>query len=195
MTPKVDKPSPLFGVIAADLRVWTRAPAFARVAPFFSFIVVLALTPLVTAAWLAGLEAWAQWLHPLKGFVAGVVIVWFWRQYDTRPTEPDHLLTGARLVGLIVVVPIMEELFRRSFLMRWLTNHDVLNVDPRSTRRFAFCATAGLFALEHHLWLAGLIAGVVFNALYIRIRTLWAPITAHAVATTALSIYIVTYGR
>lgn len=108
---------------------------------------------------------------------------------------PDHLLTGARLVGLIVVVPIMEELFRRSFLMRWLTNHDFLNVDPRSTRRFAFCATAGLFALEHHLWLAGLIAGVVFNALYIRIRTLWAPITAHAVATTALSIYIVTYGR
>ena len=71
----------------------------------------------------------------------------------------DFRLVGLRLIGLVVVVPVMEELFWRSFLMRWLTNSMFLSIEPRQVSRSAFVITAVLFALAHDLWLAGLLAG------------------------------------
>jgi CAAX prenyl protease-like protein len=95
-----------------------------------------------------------------------------------------------RLAGFALVVPVMEELFWRSFLLRWLERHDFLQVAPRSVGPRPLVITTALFALEHSQWLAGGIAGVVYSALYMRSGNLWVPIAAHAVTNAALGIWI-----
>ncbi len=57
-----------------------------------------------------------------------------------------------------------------AFLLRWLTDYDFLRADPRRVTWFAFAGTAVLFAIEHHLWFAGLVAGIAFNLLYMWTR-------------------------
>jgi hypothetical protein len=88
------------------------------------------------------------------------------------------------------VVPLMEELFWRSFLLRWLERHDFLSVAPGRVGTRAFAISTILFALEHNQWLAGAVAGAVYNALYTRSGNLWVPIVAHAVTNAALGIWI-----
>jgi len=110
------------------------------------------------------------------------------RQYGS--TAIDWPLTFMRLLGLAVVVPIIEELFWRSFLMRWLEKQAFLQVDPRSIGARALLITAGVFALEHAQWLAGLIAGLVYGWLYMRTGKLWVPVIAHAVTNAGLGAYI-----
>jgi CAAX prenyl protease-like protein len=46
--------------------------------------------------------------------------------------------------------------------------------------------------VEHDRWLAGLIAGVAYNALYYRTRSLKACILAHGVTNLGLGIYVLT---
>src|SRR4029077_3147855 len=93
----------------------------------------------------------------------------------------DWPVTAFRIAGMAFVVPIMEELFWRSFLLRWIQNPDFLNVRPSEVGLRAHAITVVLFALEHNLWLAGLIAGIVYNWIYVKTGKLWCVIVAHAV--------------
>lgn len=107
----------------------------------------------------------------------------------------DLTLAGLRLAELALVVPVMEELFWRSFLLRWLDAREFSTADPRRASPRAFAITAVLFALEHSLWFAGLIAGLLYNWLYMRTGNLWVPITSHAITNSALGIWVVTTGN
>jgi CAAX prenyl protease-like protein len=62
-------------------------------------------------------------------------------------------------------VPIVEELFWRGWLPRWIDNaEDFRKVPLGSFSRLAFWLTAILFASEHGaMWDVGLAAGVVYN--------------------------------
>lgn len=89
----------------------------------------------------------------------------------------------------------MEELFWRSFVMRWVDNKNFLSIRPENTSLYAYIASSVLFALEHNLWLAGLFAGLVYGALYIKYKNLWVPIFAHAVTNGLLGIWVVQTGN
>lgn len=106
----------------------------------------------------------------------------------------DWLMVAVRIFGAALVVPLMEELFWRSFLMRWIESADFEGVDPAHVRLKGFVITVILFGFEHNLWLAGIVAGAAYSVLYVRFRTLWAPILAHAVTNALLGIWIVATG-
>lgn len=113
--------------------------------------------------------------------------------YD--PTGPDGridwLLVACRIAGAALVVPVMEELFWRSFLMRWLERHDFLNVYPRSVGLIPIAVTVVLFGFEHNLWLAGIVAGIAYSIVYIRSGNLWSAIVAHATTNGLLGAWVV----
>lgn len=115
-----------------------------------------------------------------------------------NPMQPDGafslLFAAIRLSGAGLVVPVMEELFWRSFIMRWLDRPDFLAADPMLVDRRAFFVTALLFAVEHHLWLAGLFAGIAFGWLYKQCRNLWAPVLAHGITNAMLGIWVLSRG-
>jgi CAAX prenyl protease-like protein len=143
-----------------------------------------------------------QWLLAI-GCGLAVFVVWIYfddgwavvgRSQGFDPTGADgeiHLTpAGLRLAESVLVVPVMEELFWRSFLLRWLDRRDFVTADPRRASPPAFALTAVLFASEHSLWFAGLVAGLVYNCLYKRIGNLWVAIASHAMTNGALGIWI-----
>ena len=99
-------------------------------------------------------------------------------------------LTAARLAGSLLVVPVAEELFWRSFLMRWIENTDFLARDPRQIGLRAWALQALLFGVEHELWLAGIVAGLAYGWLYRRSGRIWLPIAAHALTNGLLGLWV-----
>lgn len=107
----------------------------------------------------------------------------------------DWPLVLLRILGAALVVPVMEELFWRSFLMRWIEDPDFEKVDPSQAGLKSFVITIVLFGFEHNLWLAGIVAGAAYCVLYMRHRTLWSPILAHAVTNGLLGVWVVCTGN
>ncbi|MHB1144140.1 MAG: CAAX prenyl protease-related protein [Thiobacillus sp.] len=149
--------------------------------------------------------------HLLLSLAVGVVVLVLWVNLDAgwmlmgeagegyNPTDEagriDWMLVAFRIAGAALVVPVMEELFWRSFILRWVQQHDFMNLHPARIGLKALLIASALFAVEHLQWLAGLIAGLAYGWLYIRTRNLWAPIIAHAVTNGALGAYVVTTGH
>ncbi|MGO4381570.1 CAAX prenyl protease-related protein [Pseudoduganella sp. RAF53_2] len=106
----------------------------------------------------------------------------------------DWLLVALRIGGAALIVPVMEELFWRSFLLRWLEDNRFLAVHPSSVKVKSFLITVLLFGVEHNLWLAGMVAGAAYTLLYMRSGTLWAPTLAHAVTNCLLGVWILATG-
>ncbi len=104
----------------------------------------------------------------------------------------DWALIAVRIAGAALVVPIMEELFWRSFVMRWIDRQDFLALAPAAVTVKALLISSVLFGFEHHLWLAGIVAGLAYGELYRRSGTLWAPVIAHAVTNALLGAWVLT---
>lgn len=158
------------------------------------------------------LRTWALPLrHLLLAVATGVIVLVLWVNLDAGwmlmgemgkgydPTdasgEIDGLLVVFRIAGAALVVPVMEELFWRSFLQRWVQQTDFLALDPGRVGIKALLIASALFAVEHLQWFAGLIAGLAYGWLYIRTRNLWAPVVAHAVTNGLLGAFIVSTGQ
>jgi CAAX prenyl protease-like protein len=107
----------------------------------------------------------------------------------------DWPLVLLRIAGAALVVPVMEELFWRSFLMRWIEASDFQTVDPAQVGLKSFVITIVLFGFEHNLWLAGIVAGIAYGWLYKRYRALWAAVLAHAVTNGVLGFWVVSTGN
>lgn len=155
------------------------------------------------------LKTWGlPFRHLLLSLAAGVVVLVLWVNLDAgwmlmgevgegyNPTDEtgriDWWLVAFRIAGAALVVPLMEELFWRSFLQRWVQQPDFLALDPARVGLKALLIVSALFAVAHLQWFAGLIAGLIYGGLYIRTRNLWAPIIAHAVTNGLLGAYVVT---
>jgi CAAX prenyl protease-like protein len=104
-------------------------------------------------------------------------------------------LIVVRWIGASLIVPVMEELFWRSFLMRWIRSPQFETVLPQQVGLKAIVLTTFVFTLAHPLWLAAVIAGLAYALLYVRTGKLWVPIIAHAVTNGALGIWVVATGR
>lgn len=100
-----------------------------------------------------------------------------------------------RLFGAALVVPIMEELFWRSFLLRYIINPDFMLVKVGSYTLASFAIGAVLFGLEHNLVLAGVMAGVAYSLLLYWSKSIAQCVLSHAVTNLALGIYVLQSGN
>lgn len=96
----------------------------------------------------------------------------------------------ARVIGAVLVVPVMEELFWRGFLARWLINLDFKAVPLGTFTPFSFWATVVLFGVEHEQWLAGMICGALLNGLLYWTKSLFACVLAHATSNALLAAWV-----
>lgn len=104
------------------------------------------------------------------------------------------LMTAVRVAGAALVVPLMEELFWRSFLLRYMVDPDFASVPIGRFTWLSFLSTSLLFGLEHHLILAGIIAGAIYNVILYKTRSLAQCVLAHAVTNLALAGYVLGTG-
>lgn len=112
------------------------------------------------------------------------------------PAPCSLLSTICRVAGAVLVVPIMEELFWRGWMIRWLVKPDFRSVPLGTFTWESFGVTVLLFGIEHNnLWHVGMITGVLYNWIYCRTQSLAACILAHAVTNLLLACYILASGK
>ncbi len=101
-----------------------------------------------------------------------------------------------RFLGLVVVVPIVEELFYRGFLLRFVSDLDDFRRVPVGTfSALALGVNVVLFALSHPEWLAAAIFALALCLLLRWTRNLFACILAHGVTNLLLGVYILHTGQ
>ena len=103
---------------------------------------------------------------------------------------------AVRFFGLVVIVPLMEELFYRSFLLRFATDPDDFQKVPFGKfSAAALLITVGMSALSHPEWLAGAIFGLAMAGLLWWTKNVFACILSHAVTNLLLGVYILHTGQ
>jgi CAAX prenyl protease-like protein len=108
----------------------------------------------------------------------------------TLPQAQYALFLIFRLFGLAVMVPLMEELFWRSFLIRFITTEKFLSIPPWAFSWGAFAAIAVAFAFSHPEWLPALICAVAYGLLLRQTKSLFACLIAHSVTNLTLGLYV-----
>jgi CAAX prenyl protease-like protein len=108
----------------------------------------------------------------------------------------DTAALWMRSLRAVIIVPIVEELFWRGWLMRWIINPKFDEVKLGTYSAASFWGVAALFALEHGpYWEVGFLAGAIYNGWMVRTKSLGDLILAHAVTNACLCLFVVMTGR
>ena len=99
---------------------------------------------------------------------------------------------GARFLRLVIVVPLLEEIFWRGFFLRYLINERFAAVPVGTFSWMSFAVVAVAFAIGHLRvdWVAALITGVLYNIVAYRTKSLASCVLAHAVTNLLLGLWI-----
>lgn len=144
----------------------------------------IAVGLIVFGLWINLDAPWMQLSEPSAGFLP--------LDLQGQPIWP---LIAVRWIGAALIVPVMEELFWRAFLMRWIESPSFETVDPRRIGLKAIALSTFVFMLAHTLWLAAILAGLAYAWLYRRTGKLWCAVIAHAVTNGVLGIWVVKTGQ
>jgi CAAX prenyl protease-like protein len=147
-----------------------------------------------------------QWLFTLAVAVL-VLAIWISPQelfrfpgrfdgFNPRVFPPGSAIywgtISLRFLRLVVVVPLLEEIFWRGFLLRVLIDENFESVPIGSFSWLSFSGVSLCFGLAH--WgpdfPAALITGALYNLVAIRTRSLSSCVLAHAVTNLLLGCYI-----
>jgi CAAX prenyl protease-like protein len=198
-------------IMALERAIGLPAGPFYAVRAFVVLGVLLAVSrPVidlrVSAPWgsaAVGAAVFLIWIAPDVLFGPGYRHHWIFDNALTGSavtSAPEELRRNApfivlRAVGCTMLVPILEELFWRGWLMRWLVSHDFLKVSIGTYFPSAFWAVAILFGSEHGpYWEVGLLAGIAYNWWCVRTKRLGDCIAAHSVTNGLLSVYVLVTG-
>ncbi|MBU3666162.1 MAG: CAAX prenyl protease-related protein [Chthoniobacterales bacterium] len=152
---------------------------------------------------------WGDKWHVIAGIAAGLLVLALWispqwllgaapRNDGFNPdlfAESSALwwtTVGMRFLRLVVVVPLLEEIFWRGFLLRYLIKEDFTKVPFGTFSWFSFGIVTVMFGLAH--WgpdfVPALLTGAIYNLLAVKTRSLACCVIAHAVTNLGLGIYI-----
>jgi CAAX prenyl protease-like protein len=152
---------------------------------------------------LIGVAVFAIWIAPDQLF-PGYRHFWLFEnpvmgrlQAGLAAEDRGHgAILWLRALRAVAIVPVVEELFWRGWLMRWLISAPFEKVPLGTWSAQAFWIVALLFASEHGpYWDVGLAAGVIFNWWMVRTRSLGDLVATHAIANACLIAYVVGTGR
>ena len=148
----------------------------------------------------------------LPSVVVGLVVCVLWVAIDQAVPYP-HLGTRVafdptplresgwwapflvtRLFGLVLMVPVMEEIFWRSFLLRYLTQQDFRSLAIGTFSASALGIMVAASALAHPEWLVAVIASLAYALWLRRTRSLFSAIVAHSTTNAALGAYVLYTG-
>lgn len=139
----------------------------------------------------------------LAGAAVGVLWIWLSRGDGAQLAEglarvgPGERTAwiALRILGSCLVIPVVEELAFRGFLLPWLIAPDFERVAPRRWTVPAVLISSLAFGALHQQWWVGTLAGLAFAAVRIRSGRLGDAILAHAVANAGVAAAVLATGR
>jgi CAAX prenyl protease-like protein len=99
---------------------------------------------------------------------------------------------AVRFVRLVVVVPLVEEIFWRGFLLRYFVNEKFYTVPVGTFSWLSFAVVTVGFGFAHSPAdrIAALIAGALYNGIAYRTKSLASCVVAHAITNLFLGLWI-----
>ena len=171
---------PLQTFVCAVLLIWFwRAYEFR---PLACFGFVLLIATLVFVLWISP-QAFFGFAARREGF-----------NPDVFAAQPLAYWTTVllRFLRLVVVVPLVEEIFWRGFLLRYLINEKFETVPLGAFSWLSFGVVTFLFMLAHSRadWIAAAITSALYNLVAYRTRSLTSCVLVHAVTNLFLGLWI-----
>ena len=118
--------------------------------------------------------------------------------YNPFEKIPDPGLRMAfiavRMFGLALLVPFMEEIFWRSFGLRYASKNDFASMPVGTFNQAGAVICCTVFAFSHPEWLSALIFAIAMTTLVYKTKGIFVCVVAHAVTNLALGIYVLTQG-
>jgi exosortase E/protease (VPEID-CTERM system) len=147
--------------------------------------------------------------HWLAVLIGGLVFVLWLALEPPGTTGPSPLGRGlrempgttalawiaARVIGSVLIVPLVEELALRGYLMRRIDRPDFENLDYRQVSWRGIAVTSLAFGLMHERWLAGTIAGVFYAYAVCRSGRLSDAVVAHATTNALIAVWVLSTGQ
>ncbi len=193
-------------------------PAWSYLCPFGAWLLACMLTqalsshhdpgyPLRVILAGAALFSVRKELLPVLGrpgpasLVSGLLVYLIWLVLVPSQPDPDlhpsYWLGNAyapwlvfRLIGTVVVVPIVEELAFRGFLLRRLQRWAFEQVEIGRLTPVAVLLSSLAFGMLHHHWLAATLAGMVYAATTRTRGGLAAAILAHGITNLCIAVQV-----
>jgi uncharacterized protein len=142
---------------------------------------------------LVALLVFVLWIAPQQFFGLPPRVVGF--NPDTFSGEPCLFWSTLlfRFIRLAIVVPFVEEIFWRGFLLRYLISEKFEAVPFGAFSRFSFAVVTVAFGCSHSMpdWPAALITGALYNGVAYRTKSLTSCLLAHCLTNFALGLWIV----
>ena len=151
-----------------------------------------------------------RWAMSWEAVVIGIAVFFMWVWLDpyypqAKPSKDvwnpfaefgensstAWLFAGARIFGMTIVVPPLEEAFYRSFLYRYFVRTNFLEMPLGRFHVTSFLVTSIIFGIAHQQWLAGILCGFAYQWLAIRKNRLGDSMTAHAITNFMLGVWVV----
>lgn len=193
--------APLLAAVAVSLVTGIFASGFDRW--YGARIAAAALAVLLVRRLLPRLRPSPTALALLVGVAVGLAWIWLVRGDGARLAEGLTRVAaseraawiGLRVVGSCLVIPVVEELAFRGFLLPWLIAPDFERVSPRAWTVPAVLVSSLAFGALHQQWIVGTMAGLAFAAVRIHGGRLGDAILAHAVANAGVAVAVLAAGR
>jgi exosortase E/protease (VPEID-CTERM system) len=100
-----------------------------------------------------------------------------------------------RVLGSVIIVPLVEELAFRSYILRKLIARDFENVPLDQFTWISFITSSVLFGLLHERWLAGTLAGMAYALALYRRGQLGDAVLAHTTTNALIAVSVLIHGR
>ena len=160
---------------------------------------LITLGPLrgLALAAVAGGISLVVWIAPQVWLGAEPRLVGFDPAFFGKDGAPYWLNVVARMARMVIIVPLVEEIFWRGFLLRFFIKEDFQTVPFGEFTWKSFGIVSVAFCFEHQRadWPAALLTSVLYNIVAYRTRSLAACVVAHAVTNLVLGIYILRTGQ
>jgi hypothetical protein len=140
----------------------------------------------------AGVVVLALWIAPQAFLGADARVDGFDPTVFGEGSVLYWMTVTARFARLVIVVPLVEEIFWRGFLMRYLIREDFTSLPVGTFQWKSFAVVSVSFMLVHGMadWPAALLCGVIYNFVAVRTGSLGACVLAHGVTNLGLGLYI-----
>jgi CAAX prenyl protease-like protein len=154
-----------------------------------------------------------RWKISWEAVVIGVAVFAAWVGLDGHYPmladreggfDPNHtygagnalalIFIAIRILGSSMVVPMIEEVFYRSFLYRYIIDSDFLKIPLSRFEWKAFLFAGVVFGISHYEWLPGILCAFAYQGLACRKDRLGDAICAHAITNLLLGLWVIARG-
>jgi len=106
-----------------------------------------------------------------------------------------YIFLAFRIIGAVVTVAFFEELFIRSFIVRFISDEKYKRVPIGYYCKKAFLIALAVYTVAHPWWLVAIIWGGLTFWLYYYKKNLLLCIVAHATSNLLLALYVLKTGN